>query len=105
MYDTLLPNLVSGLGVVLFVIGTPLLLGARDRFGMTPRGALRLVWGFVILEAGIVLWIGSLWIDGTGWLPGRIIASVVVIAGLVFSVPRIRMLARRAKVADAEADR
>jgi hypothetical protein len=97
MYNTLLPNIVSGLGVVLLLVGAILLLGAPDRFGKSRRGALRLVWAFVILELAVVLWIGSLWIDGTAWLPGRIIASVAVVAGLVFAVPRIRQLARRAK--------
>ena len=41
-----------------------------------------------------MLWIAALWVDGTAWLPGRILATVVVLAGLVFVIPRMRRIAR-----------
>lgn len=95
IYDTPTADVIAIAGAVLLLVGTVLLLGTRDRFGVTPQGARRLVWAFTILETAVVLWAASMWIDGSGWLPGRIIVAVVVLAGLVFSVPRILRLARK----------
>nr|WP_181716197.1 hypothetical protein [Cryobacterium sp.]QJS06052.1 hypothetical protein [Cryobacterium sp.] len=94
-YDALLPNIVAVVGIVLFAIGAILLLGTRDRFGSTPQGARRLVWAFAISETAIVLWVVSIWVDGSGWLPSAVILAVIVAAGLVYSIPRIRRLARK----------
>ena len=94
MFNSLIPNLVGGAGVVLFVFGAIALLTARDRFGRTSGGARRLLWAFGLCEVAIVLWIAALWIDGAAWLPGRIIATVAVLAGLVFVIPRMRRIAR-----------
>ncbi len=94
MFNSLIPNLVGGAGVVLFVVGAIALLTARDRFARTSDGARRLLWALGLCELGIVLWIAALWVDGTAWLPGRILATVVVLAGLVFVIPRMRRIAR-----------
>ncbi len=101
MFDSLIPNLVGGAGVVLFVVGAITLLTARDRFARTSSGARRLLWAFALCEVAIVLWIAALWIDGTAWLPGRIVATVAVLAGLAFVIPRMRRIARAPRSAPA----
>ncbi|WP_206477515.1 hypothetical protein [Microbacterium sp. KRD172] len=101
MFDSLLPNVVGGAGVVLFVVGSIALLTSRDRFARTSGGVSRLLWSLGVCEVAVVLWIAALWIDGTAWLPGRIIATVAVLAGLAFVVPRMRRIARAPRSAPA----
>jgi hypothetical protein len=95
IYDAPTADVLAVAGIVLLLVGTVLLLSTRDRFGVTPQGARRLVWAFMVLETSVVLWAAAMWIDGSGWLPGRIIVAVVVLAGLVVTVPRILRLARK----------
>ena len=39
-FDSLVPNLVTGLGTLFFAVGVVLLLTLRDRFGATPTQVL-----------------------------------------------------------------
>ena len=101
-FDSLVPNLVSGLGTLFFAVGVVLLLTLRDRFGATPAGARRLVWAIGFSELGVVLWIVALWLDGTAWLPGRIIATVAVTAGVAFAVWRLTRFVRQRRAQAAQ---
>ncbi|PPF83307.1 hypothetical protein C5E07_11485 [Pseudoclavibacter sp. RFBJ3] len=94
MYDTLLPNLIVGLGLLALVVGTVLLATGRGQFGTTKRGATRLLSAFVLLQAGVFLWMVSMWVDGTGSLVGRVIATVGGGATLVFVIPGLRRIHR-----------
>ncbi|HRL81601.1 MULTISPECIES: hypothetical protein [Actinomycetes] len=97
MYDTFLPNLLSWVAVAALAVTAVLLVTSRrDPMGTTRAGAQRLLWAFIIAEGAIVLWVASLWIDGTGWLPGMIASTVFVAVQIVFVVPRLRRIARTA---------
>ncbi|MBF4463247.1 MULTISPECIES: hypothetical protein [unclassified Rathayibacter] len=103
MYDALLPNVFVGIAVALIVVGTVVLFSTTDRMGKTLAAARRIVWGLGIMGVGAAFWTASLWVDGTGWLPGRIITTVIVVAGLAYASLRIPRIMAAARERDAAA--
>jgi hypothetical protein len=103
MFETLLPNVLFGIAVALFLVGTVLMFSTRDRMGRTLAATRKIVWGLGIMEVGVVFLTASLWVDGNGWLPGRIITTVVVAAGLVYASLRIPRMLEAARRRDAAA--
>lgn len=104
MFDSLLPNVISWIGILLMAIGTVLVVRVHARDVIAGKGR-RLIPGLVAIEAGLTLYMAALWTDlvlgGDTWIPGAIIATIVWAVSAAFMVRTFRRVVRD----DVEADR
>lgn len=72
-----------------------IILLTSSRLGWDRRTG-RAMLGLVIATIGLGVWNVAMWLDGTGWLPGRVISSVFwLVLVLIAARQLLRWRARR----------
>ncbi|MWV51450.1 hypothetical protein GRS96_19460 (plasmid) [Rathayibacter sp. VKM Ac-2803] len=105
MYDSLLANVLTGIALVLLFAGVVTLYRTpgRNLPRQSGRTARKLFRAYVLMEAGMGVWIAAGWVDGTDAALGKAFATALYIGLLFFVIPRMKRLVRIADENDAEA--
>jgi hypothetical protein len=84
-FEGVIPNVMLWTASALVLVAVVLLIRVPGKPTKSLQGRMALQ-AYVPLAAGLALWVCALWVDGTTWLPGMIIASLLTLSFVVVVV-------------------